>query len=110
MELESDQGMVCVCDVMKAAKVRGPHATPKGLRHGFGIKAITYGVPLKHAAAVVRARAAFDDILHIRRCNGAGEAAASRSYVAVKAESATSLLVEDASPVSWGDRCNMMKT
>src|SRR5579872_1411838 len=27
--------------VMKAAKVKGPHATPKGLRHGFGIKAVT---------------------------------------------------------------------
>jgi integrase len=35
-----------VCDVMDAAKIVGPHATPKGLRHGFGIKAITSGVPL----------------------------------------------------------------
>jgi integrase/recombinase XerD len=35
-----------VGDVMKAAKIVGPHATPKGLRHGFGIKAITSGVPL----------------------------------------------------------------
>lgn len=35
-----------VADVMKAAKVKGPHATPKGLRHGFGIKAVTSGVPL----------------------------------------------------------------
>jgi integrase len=35
-----------VCDVMEAAKIAGPHATPKGLRHGFGIKAITSGVPL----------------------------------------------------------------
>ena len=32
--------------VMKAARINGPHATPKGLRHGFGIKAITSGVPL----------------------------------------------------------------
>ena len=32
--------------VMKAAKIGGPHATPKGLRHGFGIKAVTCGVPL----------------------------------------------------------------
>lgn len=31
---------------MKAANVTGPHATPKGLRHGFGIKAVTSGVPL----------------------------------------------------------------
>lgn len=35
-----------VCDVMDAAKIVGPHATPKGLRHGFGIKAVTSGVPL----------------------------------------------------------------
>ncbi len=32
--------------VMRAARIKGPHATPKGLRHGFGIKAITSGVPL----------------------------------------------------------------
>jgi integrase/recombinase XerD len=32
--------------VMKAAKIAGLHATPKGLRHGFGIKAVTVGVPL----------------------------------------------------------------
>lgn len=32
--------------VMKAARIKGPHATPKGLRHGFGIKAVTCGVPL----------------------------------------------------------------
>ena len=31
---------------MKAAKITGPYATPKGLRHGFGIKAISFGVPL----------------------------------------------------------------
>lgn len=35
-----------VCAVMKAAKIKGPHATPKGLRHGFGVKAVTSGVPL----------------------------------------------------------------
>jgi site-specific recombinase XerD len=35
-----------VCEVMEAGKIIGPHATPKGLRHGFGIKAITSGVPL----------------------------------------------------------------
>ena len=32
--------------MMKAAKINGPHATPKGLRHGFGIKAVMSGVPL----------------------------------------------------------------
>lgn len=35
-----------VCAVMKAAKISGTHAAPKGLRHGFGIKAVTSGVPL----------------------------------------------------------------
>lgn len=35
-----------VCAVMKAAGISGPHATPKGLRHGFGIKGVTSGVPL----------------------------------------------------------------
>ena len=35
-----------VCDVMDAAKIVRPHATPKGLRLVFGIKAITSGVPL----------------------------------------------------------------
>jgi integrase len=40
------KGWNVVCAVMKAAKITGPHATPKGLRHGFGIKAISCGVPL----------------------------------------------------------------
>jgi len=31
---------------MTAAGISGPHATPKGLCHGFGIKAVTSGVPL----------------------------------------------------------------
>ncbi len=31
---------------LKAAKIAGPHATPKGLRHGFGVKAVTSGIPL----------------------------------------------------------------
>jgi integrase/recombinase XerD len=35
-----------VSAVMEAAKIKGPHATPKGLRHGFGIKAVISGVPL----------------------------------------------------------------
>ncbi len=34
-------------DIMRTAGVAsGPHATPKGLRHGFGIHAIRSGVPL----------------------------------------------------------------
>ena len=40
------KGWYVVCAVMKTAKITGPHATPKGLRHGFGIKAISSGVPL----------------------------------------------------------------
>ncbi|MEA2875113.1 MAG: integrase/recombinase XerD [Hyphomicrobiales bacterium] len=36
-----------VKDMMKAARIGpGIHATPKGLRHGFGIHAIRSGVPL----------------------------------------------------------------
>ena len=35
-----------VCNVMNGAQITGAHATPKGLRHGFGIKAVTSGVPL----------------------------------------------------------------
>ncbi len=36
-----------VKEVMKAAHITtGPHASPKGLRHGFGLHAIRCGVPL----------------------------------------------------------------
>lgn len=35
-----------VKEVMASAKVVGPHATPKGLRHGFAIAALEKGVPL----------------------------------------------------------------
>jgi integrase len=35
-----------VLEVMKAAGVKGPQATPKGLRHGFGVTAIQAGIPL----------------------------------------------------------------
>jgi integrase len=35
-----------VLGVMKAAGVKGPQATPKGLRHGFGVAAIQAGIPL----------------------------------------------------------------
>lgn len=33
-------------DVMVLAGISGGHATPKGLRHGFGVKAIQSGIPL----------------------------------------------------------------
>jgi integrase len=35
-----------VCAVMESAGIAGLHATPKGLRHGFGIKAAVSQVPL----------------------------------------------------------------
>jgi integrase/recombinase XerD len=35
-----------VCSVMRAAGIAGLHATPKGLRHGFGVKATVSNVPL----------------------------------------------------------------
>lgn len=35
-----------VCEIMEAAGITGLHATPKGLRHAFGIKATTSKVPL----------------------------------------------------------------
>jgi integrase len=35
-----------VRSVMRAAKIAGLHASPKGLRHGFGIKAVVSNVPL----------------------------------------------------------------
>ena len=38
-----------VREVMAAAEIRGLSATPKGLRHGFGIKAVTSEVPLNMA-------------------------------------------------------------
>lgn len=35
-----------ICEVMKVAGISGPHASPKGLRHGFAIRAIQVSVPL----------------------------------------------------------------
>jgi integrase len=32
--------------VMRDAGLHGPHATPKGLRHGFGVQAVNAGIPL----------------------------------------------------------------
>jgi integrase len=33
-------------EVMTAAGISGPHATPKGLRHGFGVRAVTGEKPV----------------------------------------------------------------
>lgn len=35
-----------VTATMKLARIKGHHATPKGLRHGFGVHAVQSGVPL----------------------------------------------------------------
>ena len=35
-----------VAAVMRDARVAGPQATPKGLRHGFGVHAVNAGIPL----------------------------------------------------------------
>ena len=42
-----------VVAVMHMARIEGPQACPKGLRHGFGIAAVTAGVPLPTIAAVL---------------------------------------------------------
>ncbi|MGI4809968.1 MAG: tyrosine-type recombinase/integrase [Janthinobacterium lividum] len=39
-------GWRAVHDVMVAARLEGPHASPKGLRHGFGVTAVSAGIPL----------------------------------------------------------------
>ena len=39
-------GWRAVHEIMAAARLDGPHASPKGLRHGFGVAAVTAGVPL----------------------------------------------------------------
>ena len=35
-----------VQEVMNRAGLKGPQATPKGLRHGFGVQAVAAGIPL----------------------------------------------------------------
>ena len=39
-------GWRAVHAVMQAAGLDGVHASPKGLRHGFGVAAVTAGIPL----------------------------------------------------------------
>ena len=39
-------GWRAVHAVMRAAGLDGPHASPKGLRHGFGVAAVSAGIPL----------------------------------------------------------------
>jgi len=35
-----------VQEVLSRAGLEGPHATPKGFRHGFGVQAVAAGIPL----------------------------------------------------------------
>jgi integrase/recombinase XerD len=39
-------GWRAVHAAMAAAELDGPHASPKGLRHGFGVAAVSAGIPL----------------------------------------------------------------
>jgi integrase/recombinase XerD len=39
-------GWRAVHRVMASARLEGPHASPKGLRHGFGVAAVSTGIPL----------------------------------------------------------------
>ena len=39
-------GWRAVHEVMVTARLEGPHASPKGLRHGFGVAAVSAGIPL----------------------------------------------------------------
>jgi integrase/recombinase XerD len=39
-------GWRAVHAIMEAARLDGPHASPKGLRHGFGVAAVSAGIPL----------------------------------------------------------------
>ena len=39
-------GWRAVHAVMQSARLGGPHASPKGLRHGFGVAAVSAGIPL----------------------------------------------------------------
>ncbi len=39
-------GWRAVHAVMAGAGLDGPHASPKGLRHGFGVAAVSAGIPL----------------------------------------------------------------
>ncbi len=42
-----------IVEIMKHANIKGPQATPRGLRHGFGVAAVEAGVPLPTVAAIL---------------------------------------------------------
>ena len=39
--------------IMRSAGIEGPQACPRGLRHSFGVAAVTAGVPLPTVVAVL---------------------------------------------------------
>ena len=39
--------------IVRAAGIEGPQACPRGLRHSYGVAAVTAGVPLPTIAAVL---------------------------------------------------------
>jgi len=45
-----------VAVVMRDASLNGPQATPKGLRHGFGVAAVNAGIPLNMVQDTMLAR------------------------------------------------------
>ena len=42
-----------VAGIMRAAGIEGPQASPRGLRHSFGVAAVTAGIPLPTLAAAM---------------------------------------------------------
>jgi integrase len=45
-DISRSTGWRRIREIMAAAEIEGVHATPKGLRHGFGVKAVTAKIPL----------------------------------------------------------------
>ena len=59
--------------VMQDAGLAGPHASPKGLRHGFGVQAVSKGHRTQHGAEVAGPRPTdhHGDLCRRRRRGGA---------------------------------------
>ena len=54
-------GWRAVHAVMADARLDGPHASPKGLRHGFGVAAVSAGIPLNLGHAQLTTTAIYAD-------------------------------------------------
>jgi len=63
-----------VHEVMHRAGIDGPQASPKGLRHGFGVAAVQAGIPLNMVQKWLGARPAIDhgDLCGCRGRRGTG--------------------------------------